>query len=362
MVLHSVAEPGLSEGDLEAYLVEVRRLVLVEIERIIPRGTPYDAELYDLMRDYPLRDAKGLRPALCHAVCRAFGGHAEAVLPTAAVLELFHNAFLIHDDIEDGSWLRRDRPTLHRAHGVPIAVNVGDAMLALCLEPLLENTRLIGLGKALQLLQLVARMVRESAEGQALELAWIRGATWALRDREYYRMVHKKTTWYSFLAPMVAGALVAGVDERRQGQLRLMASCLGMAFQIQDDLLNLEAAEREYGKEIEGDLWEGKHTLILIATLRHAAPEDRRHATEILARRRPVDAADAGEGVKTAPDVAFLRELIDRHGGAEYARNCAQVRVRQAARRFAALRREMPPSVHSEFIAGLIQYVVARVR
>lgn len=353
---------GLGEADLEGYLTEVRRLVMGEIERVIPRGTPYDAELYDLMRDYPLRDAKGLRPALCHAVCLAFGGRLEAVLPTAAVLELFHNAFLIHDDIEDGSWLRRDRPTLHRAHGVPIAVNVGDAMLALCLDPLLENTQLLGLGKALRLLQLVARMVRESAEGQALELAWIRGKRWELRDREYYRMVHKKTTWYSFLAPMVAGAIVAGADERQQAQLRLMASSLGLAFQIQDDLLNLEAAEREYGKEIEGDLWEGKHTLILIALLRAADPGERGMATEILARRRPVDAADDGTGVKTAADIALLRQLIDRHGCANYARTRAQARVRQAARRFASIRQSLPPSVHSEFLAGLIQYVVARVR
>ena len=85
--------------------------------------------LFNLMLDYPLRDAKALRPALCIATCRALGGQLEEVLPSAAVLEFFHNAFLIHDDIEDQSELRRGAPTLHYAHGVPIAVNVGDAML-----------------------------------------------------------------------------------------------------------------------------------------------------------------------------------------------------------------------------------------
>ena len=90
--------------------------------------------------EYPLREAKGLRPALCIATCRALGGSLEAVLPSAAVLELYHNAFLIHDDVEDGSERRRGMPTLHRDHGAPIAINVGDAMLGLALSPLLDNT------------------------------------------------------------------------------------------------------------------------------------------------------------------------------------------------------------------------------
>jgi geranylgeranyl diphosphate synthase type II len=88
------------------------------------------------MLDYPLREAKALRPAMCIATCRALGGSTEGVLQSATVLELYHNAFLIHDDVEDESEKRRDGTTLHRAHGVPVAINVGDGMLALALEPL----------------------------------------------------------------------------------------------------------------------------------------------------------------------------------------------------------------------------------
>src|SRR5689334_17738045 len=120
---------------------------------MVPRERPQTAFLYELMLDYPQREAKGLRPALCIATCRALGGTLEAALRSAAALELYHNAFLIHDDIEDESLLRRGRPTLHQEHGVPIAINVGDAMLALSLQPLLDNMGSIGLGPSLRILQ-----------------------------------------------------------------------------------------------------------------------------------------------------------------------------------------------------------------
>ncbi|MBK7830032.1 MAG: polyprenyl synthetase family protein [Nannocystis sp.] len=350
----------MSSAELSSYLEEVRGWTLAEIDRIIPRGTRHDDELYALMRDYPFREAKGLRPALCFAVCRALGGGHEAMMPTAAVFELYHNAFLIHDDVEDGSLLRRDRPTLHRQHGVPIAVNVGDAMLALCLGPLLDNTRTLGVGKALRLLELVARMARESAEGQAIELGWIRRGTWSLADRDYYRMVHKKTTWYSFLAPMLAGAIVAGATPQQQTRIRLLASLMGTAFQIQDDVLNLVAAERAYGKEIAGDLWEGKHTLMIVALMRSADEADRAAAAAVLRKRRPVDDGDTGPDVKTEEEVTRLRDHLFKYGCVDYARRRAQQRADRAARLFSVLRGALAPSVHRDFLAGLMQYLVTR--
>ena len=88
--------------------------------------------LYDLVPLYPLRPGKGFRPGLCLATCGAFGGPPDAALNSAVALELFHNAFLVHDDVEDGSLSRRGGPTLAAEHGLAIAVNVGDAMNARC--------------------------------------------------------------------------------------------------------------------------------------------------------------------------------------------------------------------------------------
>src|SRR5262249_6329786 len=139
---------------------------------------------------------------------------------------------------------------------------------------------------ALRILQVIARMARESAEGQAIELDWVRRGSWNLTDSDYGRMVYKKTSWYTFVTPVTIGAIVARVEGDRFRTLRNFAALLGIAFQIQDDVLNLVGEHRRYGKEIAGDLWEGKHTLILMHTMRSATASERKRATQILAKRR----------------------------------------------------------------------------
>jgi geranylgeranyl diphosphate synthase, type II len=386
------ASPPLPE--LTRYMQDCREVILREIERVLPERNPYSAQLYDLMLDYPLREGKALRPALCIATCRALGGGLEAVLPSAAVLEMYHNAFLIHDDIEDGSEKRRDQPTLHRKHGTAIAINVGDAMLALTLQPLLDNMRLISMGAALRVLQLIARMAQESAEGQAIELAWIRDVHWGVTDRDYVRMVHKKTSWYTFIAPMMIGATIAGATSGQLQRLWVVATLMGTAFQIQDDVLNIRGDEKLYGKEILGDLWEGKHTLILIHALRHASAADRERALQILKKARPLETAahvddtldvlldrllergditpaasrelrqhcerERGQPTKTAADVAFVAGLIDAAQSVEYAKRSAGLRARRARALVANALPWRRPSVHFDFIDGVIRFILER--
>lgn len=380
--------------DLDAYLRECRALVLDDIARRIPRGSRADAVLYDLMMDYPLRPAKGLRPALCIAACRALGGSLEAVLPTASVLELYHNAFLLHDDVEDGSEKRRDAPTMHRVHGVPIAVNVGDAMLALALGPLLDNMRVLDMGRALRILQVVATMARESAEGQALELDWVRRARWDLTDDDYLAMVDQKTGWYSFVAPLVMGALAAGATDAQIAALEGFGRALGAAFQIQDDVLNLLAREADYGKEIGGDLWEGKHTLLVLHALRTLDAADRARALAILAKGRPGLAPEdatgraramlpvlrdaghlsaegfaalsaalpvTGDGVKTAEEVAWLDAVVRQSGAIAYAQAVARSRARVAAEQLAGFD-WVRPSVHRGVLEAVVAFVIDRDR
>jgi geranylgeranyl diphosphate synthase, type II len=354
---HSMPPEVRSDTGIAAYLAEARRLVLTEIAGMMPRGR-HGQRLYELMRDYPLRGGKALRPALCIATCRALGGHLEAVLRTAAAIELYHNAFLVHDDIEDWSELRRAEPTLHRKHGVPIAVNVGDGMLALSMASLLDNTALIGVGRALRILEVVGRMARESAEGQMMELDWIAGDTWALTDRSYIRMVYKKTTWYSFITPMRVGAIAAGAPTAVVDSFTTFATLLGLAFQIQDDVLNLAGSE-EYGKEEAGDLWEGKHTLILIHAMRCASEMERARAHRIL--RKPRVRLPGARGVaKTAQDVAFLRSLVERHDGLGYASRVAEQRATRARRCLDSIRPHLGPSAHTAFLDGLVDFTVRR--
>lgn len=346
---------------LAGYMDDCRGLIVEEIRELVPRDDRPGALLYELMLDYPLRAGKALRPALCIATCRALGGHLENVLRTAAVLELYHNAFLIHDDVEDGSEKRRNEATLHRLHGVPIAVNVGDGMLALTMQPLLDNIELIGLGRALRILEVVARMARESAEGQMMELDWIRRSDWSPSDRDYVRMVYKKTCWYTFLAPVLVGAIAAGADEATATRLARFAIPLGIAFQIQDDVLNLVGDEDRTGKESAGDLWEGKHTLMLIHAVREAPPSEREEALRILKKGRPaLSDRSNGPATKTEEEVRFLTHLIERSGGVEHAAAAAKLRSKRALASFRPIESELVPSPHRDFMGALLEFVVGR--
>lgn len=373
---------------LESYLQNAREVVFDALREAVPADGRHTGRLYERIIDYPLREAKGLRPALAIATCQGLGGELDEVRGTALSLELFHNAFLVHDDVEDGSELRRHRTTLHRELGVPIAVNVGDGMLALALAPLLDNLDVIGVGRSLAVLELIIRMARESAEGQAMELEWIRSATWDLTPRDYLRLVHKKTAWYSFIAPVLAGARCAtGVSDATLGRLGRFALCLGVAFQIQDDLLNVTGAEATIGKESCGDLWEGKRTLLLLHALAHASLGDRARALELLRQDRPSaedlshrallsqlvergDLTPAGYAALTAQrratkrpeEVGWLRDLIVRTGGVEAARATATAFVARAEHILVALSPDLPMSPHRRFLESVVAWVTERTR
>jgi geranylgeranyl diphosphate synthase type II len=377
---------------LDDYFAACREACEGEIRRLYSPGDRKSSYLFELILDYPLRGGKALRPTLSIATCLGLGGRIEAILPTAATLELYHNAFLVHDDIEDESLRRRGRPTLHVDHGIPIAINVGDAMMSLSLQPLLDNVERVGLGAALRVLQAVARMTRQTVEGQARELEWIRSNAWRLGDADYLAMVELKTSWYSFITPLQVGAIAAGACPEQLAPLEPLGRHLGAAFQITDDLLNLRADPEDYGKEIGGDLWEGKRTLMLLHTLRRAAPVDQRRALQILAKHRPTadaelqlgelldllaargDLSPAGRiqvlahlhglataGSKSLDDIRWLYELLHRTGSLDHARAVAHRHADEAAAVLATLD-WFPASHHRDVLSGLVDYVHERTR
>lgn len=381
-----------ARNPLDDYLALCKEACDGEIERLYGPGDRGSNGLYELILDYPLRGGKALRPALSIATCLGLGGHLEAVLPTAATLELYHNAFLIHDDIEDESWWRRGKPTLHIDHGVPIAVNVGDAMLSLSLQPLLDNVERVGLGPALRILRAIAKMTRMTVDGQGLELDWVRSNTWRLNDADYLTMVELKTSWYTFITPLQAGAIAAGAGPERMAPLESLGRHLGAAFQITDDLLNLRADPEEYGKEIGGDIWEGKRTLMLLHTLRSAEPKDRERAVAILAKRRPgpdgeleltqlldrltlcgqlsesgrtqIQAQLQGHHPsesKSLNDIRWIYDLMQRTGSLKHARNVAAEHAQKAGAVLAGLD-WFPHSRHRDVLADLVDYVHGRTR
>ena len=173
-------------------LSEYGELTRQSVRRYLPEEEPR-SYLYELVADYPRRGGKMLRSSLCIAMARAMGAPTEDAIATAASIELLHNALLVHDDIEDASDERRGTPTLHALHGMPLALNAGDAMGLLSLRPLKDNFHRLGLATALRIFEETERMAWESTEGQALELGWQRDNRTDVTDEDYLRIVLKKT-------------------------------------------------------------------------------------------------------------------------------------------------------------------------
>ncbi len=304
-----------------------------------------------LITEYPRRGGKMMRPSLLIAAARAFGAPLEPALHAAAALEMLHNASLIHDDIQDGSEERRGRPALHVENGIPVALGAGYALALQSLRPLIDNSTVLGPSLTLRVFEELERMVSEAAEGQALELGWQRDNVLGLSEADYLRMVLKKTCWLTFIYPCRVGALIAGAGEARLDGLVRFGFLLGAVFQIQDDILNLAGTHELYGKEIDGDLWEGKRTLMLIHLWRRATPGERRRLTEILSRRRSEQCAD---------DIRWLRGRIDAYGGLEYARQYARSLGFAALREYMQLFAGLPHSRDKSFIAELVPWALGR--
>ncbi len=341
-------------------LAEARHDVQAEVARLVAarRRTGY-GPLYDLLEDYPLREGKGLRPAICLAAARAVGGRTDQALLSATALELLHNGFLVHDDIEDGSSFRRGRATLFESHGVPIAINVGDATNVMSVAVLLENVAQIGVRKSLLVLREFERMARESVEGQAIELDWIATHDFDLTDRDYVRMAYKKTCWYTVIAPLRIGVICGsrpGAAAPAEDELTPLVGLgyhAGIAFQVTDDLLNLVADETLYGKESAGDLWEGKRTVMLLHFVRTASPPTRDRALRLL--RTPRRDKDPTE-------VAWLAQAMAAAGALDHGRAVA----REYSERALELDDSGFPSTEDSddrhFLREMLNYVIDRTK
>jgi geranylgeranyl pyrophosphate synthase/uncharacterized protein with NAD-binding domain and iron-sulfur cluster len=317
----------------------------------VPNWEP-QRHLYALVSDFLDRAGKGLRPALCIATASALGGRAEDAYAAAAGLEMLHNAFLVHDDIEDGSDSRRGAATMHRLAGVPIAVNAGDAMNALAFRLFRKAGERLGPAAALRIFDEVDHLLVETLEGQAMELGWVRDNDLTLGADDYLRLVLKKTAWYSFIHPLRIGALVADPDDQNLDRFDRFGYLLGVAFQITDDVLNLSGNLAQYGKEIGGDLWEGKRTLVLTHALGRANPADRAWIGGFLARPRE----------RRLPREVFrLQQIIAAAGSIQWARQAAAAFAEAAAREFdASAFRGARPGPDLDWLRNCIEFLVRR--
>lgn len=341
-VIHEVLEEfsGLTRQRLRGYLPDKE-----------PRRY-----LYEPLRDYPDRGGRGLRPSLCIAMARALGGgYGETTLAAAVSIELCHNAALIHDDIQDDSELRRGQSTLHQRIGTPLALNAGDALLLMSVRPLLDHAAQLGPQLSLQLVDEMERMCIESAEGQALDIGWRRDNVLDIEAPDYLEMVLKKTCYLSTILPLRVGARLGARGPVDLDALTRLGFFMGAAFQIRDDMLNLVGDPVRYGKELHGDILEGKRTLMLIHLLQATAKKDPptyQRLTTLLGRSR---AQRDNPGL-----VAWVRGLMDEAGSIEHAHQIALGLAGAAQHEWARLSAALPDSREKRFIDALTTWVVER--
>jgi geranylgeranyl diphosphate synthase type II len=347
MAAYQLKTPTLVR-DLMGEYGELTRAALL---RFLPHREPR-RYLYDVVGEYPRRKGRYMRPAICIASAKAHGATAEQALHCAVSIELLHNALLVVDDIEDESEERRGLPTLHKTHGVPVALNAGTTMSILSLVPLLRNVDVCGPHIALWIFERMIEVAQHAAEGQAMELGWRLDNRVDVDPLEYFDMVLRKTCSYSTIFPIRLGAIIGLQRADVPDAVLRYGFLVGAAFQIQDDLLNLYGDHERYGKELRGDLLEGKRTLLTIRLLERCTPGERAFVERFLGKSR----AD-----KTDDEVDTIVAWMERYGCGEHARQMAQGLIGAAQHAFSQSLERLPPSRDKEFLRGLSTWIVEQI-
>ena len=267
--------------------------------------------LYEPLARFTMAGGKRTRPVLCLLGAQAVGVDPICALSTAAAIEYFQSAALIHDDIADKSELRRGEPCLHITDGTGIAINTGDLAIVTVYAGLLGDTNLEN-ETCLRVLCELAYMQQRTLEGQALDLGWVRDGRWDVSVDDYLVMATHKTAYYSAATPLACGAICAGGSEEQIEALFSFGLDAGLAFQLQDDLLNLVGDADEQGKDFRSDITEGKRTMLAVWALSHLEDADRAELQALLEA-----------GTTNPADLARAVELIEASGAVEHVRSYA---------------------------------------
>ncbi len=263
--------------------------------------------LYAPLRHFSDNSGKRHRPLICLLACEAVGGDPKRAWPSAAAIEHFHTAALIHDDIEDSSLTRRDQACMHITEGIGLAINAGDLALALVCGTVVHDEGLDETTKIRVLAELVA-MTTRTIEGQALDIGWARDGRFDVTVEDYLVMANHKTAYYSGGVPLAVGAIVGGASDGQVEALRAFGMAAGLAFQVQDDILNLVGTKEATGKDFRSDITEGKRTLVAIHALQNSPRRER--LLEILSAHTSDQAvlAEAVEIMEESDSVGFARD------------------------------------------------------
>ena len=192
-------------------------------------------------------------------------------------------------------------------------------------------------------------MIEETTEGQHLEISWTENNKWDLTEDDYFLMVQKKTSWYTCVSPCRLGYLIATGKALAKNSFVRFGIDLGIAFQIRDDILNLTAGKR-YGKEIGGDIVEGKRTLVLINLIESANAIDGETVKKIMGKGK----------VKSAAEVGRVIDLMQKYDSLEYAKMRAEEFSKSAVKQFGQIFGHLPDSKAKRNLHSLVEFMISR--
>lgn len=246
--------------DFEQYLNDCQARIDSYLDQQLHNDLPQLERLYQAIRYSVLGGGKRIRPMLAYASCEAFGVTGTSANAAAGAVELIHAYSLIHDDLPamDDDDLRRGQPTCHRAFDEATAILAGDALQALAFEWITRAEDLQAETR-LRMTTLLARAAgpRGMVGGQAIDL----GAVGRQLDQQHLEDMHRRKTGALILASVQLGALVSErADEQQLAALGQYADCIGLAFQVQDDILDVEGQTEVLGKNHGADAARGKPT------------------------------------------------------------------------------------------------------
>jgi len=294
--------------------------------------------------DFLSRGGKRWRPALFLMFAEALGADTRKLIDFAIIPELAHNGTIVADDIEDNSELRRGKPTLHKIYGVDVAVNLSGALYFLPLLPLFKKRKEITPSTLLGAYEIYSQEMLNLHFGQAFDIWWHKGMKEPNED-EYLQMCAYKTGTLARMAAKL-GAIFAGGSEAQIEAAGRFAEAVGVAFQIQDDVLNLVGEKFAKGKGLGEDIHEGKRTLMVIHCLKHASKEDASRLRAIL-NSHPEDQGTINEAIA----------IIKKYDSIEFARKRSQQLVSEAWKN---LDPTLPKSDAKERLHAFAVYLIER--
>jgi len=297
--------------------------------------------------DFLNRGGKRWRPALFILVAQALGGDLEKLKDFVVIPELVHNGSLIVDDIEDRSELRRGQPCLHKNFGVDVAINVGNMLYFLPLLAISKNKDKFDDKTLSRAYQMIVQELTNIHCGQGLDISWHNGKANAdnITVDEYLQMCAYKTGTLARAAAKLA-VVFSGGTEKQEEALGKFAETIGVAFQIQDDVLSACGKEFQEKKGFGDDITEGKRTLMIIYVFQKGSKEDKKKLVDILNQH--------------TTDEKLIQEALDilqKYKAPEYAKEYARKMLKEAWKEVDSI---LKPSPAKEKLKAFADYLVER--